>query len=122
MGVRLAGHPALTPVGDQSPLGDPPFLRRTAHGVTLTLRVQPRARRTALEVDKSGTLKAAVTAAPEDGKANAAVIELLSRQWRLPKSVFEVLRGAATRDKIVSLGGESAALAGRIGEWVRMHG
>lgn len=117
MGVRLAGHHALTPPG-----GDPPFLRRTAHGVTLALRVQPRARRTALEVDAAGVLKSAVAAPPEDGKANAAVIDLLSREWRLPKSAFEVVRGAAARSKTISVTGESAALAERIGEWVRTRG
>ena len=122
MGVRLAGPPALTPVGDQSPLGDPPFLRRTATGVTLVLRVQPRARRTALELDRAGALRSAVTAAPEDGKANAAVIDLLSREWRLPKSAFEVVKGAAARNKTISVTGEPAALVRRIGEWMRGHG
>jgi uncharacterized protein (TIGR00251 family) len=116
VGVRLAGPPALTIVGD------PPFLRRTANGVTLALRVQPRARRTALELDKAGALRSAVTAAPEDGKANQAVIELLSREWRLPKSAFEVVKGAAARGKTIGVTGEPAALARRIGEWMKEHG
>jgi uncharacterized protein YggU (UPF0235/DUF167 family) len=66
-----------------------------------------------------GTLKAAVTAPAEDGKANRAVIELLAAEWRLPKSAFAVMRGAAARDKTVSISGEPASLAGRIGQWVR---
>jgi uncharacterized protein (TIGR00251 family) len=116
VGVRLAGHPALTAVGD------PPFLRRTASGVTLVLRVQPRARRTALEVDKSGALKSAVTAPPEDGKANAAVVDLLSREWRLPKSAFDVVKGAAARSKTISVTGDLAVLVERIGDWMRRRG
>ena len=64
----------------------------------MELRVQPRARRTALEI-AAGALKASVTAPPEDGKANDAVIALLSQEWRLPKSAFAVIKGAATRDK-----------------------
>ena len=95
---------------------DPAFLRRTGTGVTIELRAQPRARRNAL--DCSGdTLKAAVTAPAEDGKANAAVIELLAETWRLPKSAFEVTRGAASRDKVVGISGEPALLAGRIAQW-----
>ena len=66
-----------------------------------------------------GTLKAAVTAPAEDGKANRAVIELLAAEWRLPKSAFEVMRGAAARDKTVSISGEPGSLADRIGQWMR---
>ena len=34
-----------------------------------------------------------MTAPPEDGKANDAVVALLSQAWRLPKSTFEIVRG-----------------------------
>lgn len=98
---------------------DPAFLRRTAAGVTVELRAQPRARRIALECTGQGTLKAAVTAPAEDGKANAAIVELLAKEWRLPKSAFEVTRGAAARDKVIGISGETAALAERIAAWVR---
>jgi uncharacterized protein YggU (UPF0235/DUF167 family) len=87
--------------------------------VTIELRVQPRARRTALERTDGGVLKAAVTAPAEDGKANTAVIVLLAAEWRLPKSAFGVIRGAAARDKVLSISGEPASLAGRIAQWAR---
>jgi uncharacterized protein (TIGR00251 family) len=102
-------------------LSDPSFLRRNVTGVTIELRVQPRARRTALE-SVGDALKAAVTAPPEDGKANDAVIALLSEEWRLPKSAFAVIKGAAARSKTVSVKGEPAALATRIVGWMRAHG
>ena len=121
MGVRLASPPALTAPGDLLPLGDPPFLRRTANGVTLVLRVQPRARRTMLEFS-SNMLKALVTAPPEDGKANAAVVALLAGAWRLPKSSFDVIKGGTARQKTLSVSGEPAVLAARIGAWVKAHG
>jgi uncharacterized protein YggU (UPF0235/DUF167 family) len=99
-------------------LGDPAFVRRTAAGVTVELRAQPRARRTALEC-AGGALKAQVTAAAEGGKANAALIELLAETWRLPKSAFAVTRGATSRDKVLSIAGEPALLAARIMDWAR---
>jgi len=97
------------------------FLRRSGTGVTVELRAQPRARRSVLACSQQGTLKAAVTAPAEDGKANRAVIELLAAEWRLPKSAFEVMRGAAARDKTVSISGESGSLADRIGQWMRQQ-
>jgi uncharacterized protein (TIGR00251 family) len=102
-------------------LSDPSFLRRGLSGVTIELRVQPRARRAALE-STGGALKASVTAPPEDGKANDAVVALLSEEWRLPKSVFSVIKGASARSKTLSVIGEPASLATRIGEWMRAHG
>ena len=98
--------------------GDPLFLRRSDKGVTVELRAQPRARRRALACNQQGTLKAAVTAPAEDGKANRAVIELLAAEWRLPRSAFEVIRGTTARDKTVSISGEAASLAARIGQWI----
>ena len=98
--------------------GDPTFLRRVLTGVTIELRAQPRARRSALEVG-SGGLKVAVTAPAEDGKANKAVIDLLAAEWRLPKSAFAVVRGLTQRDKVLSISGDPAGLAGRISEWLK---
>jgi uncharacterized protein len=102
-------------------LNDPAFLRRNMNGITVELRVHPHARRTALAM-ADGALKASVTAPPEDGKANAAVIALLSQEWRLPKSAFAVIKGAATRDKTIGVTGEPAALARSIDAWMQAHG
>ncbi len=64
-------------------------------------------------------LKAAVTAPAEDGRANQAVIDLLARAWRLPRSAFAVTRGATHRNKVLSVDGEPEVLAGRINEWLK---
>ena len=85
--------------------------------MTVELRVQPRSRRTGLACS-GGALKAAVTAPAEDGRANAALIDLLAEQWRLPKSIFEIMRGAAHRDKVVRISGEPNQLAERIVAWM----
>jgi uncharacterized protein len=98
--------------------GDPAFVRRTVTGVTIEVRAQPRARRTALECS-GGALKAQVTAPAEDGRANAAVIDLLAATWRVPKSAFVVTRGTTSRDKVISIAGEPGLLAARIMDWAR---
>jgi len=96
-------------------------MRRSASGVTVDLRVQPRARRTALAA-AGGALKAEVTAPPEDGKANQAVIALLAEAWRLPKSSFDVIKGHTARAKTIRVAGAPEAIAERITHWIEAHG
>lgn len=90
--------------------------------MTVVVRAQPRARRAALELAGGGTLKALVTAPPEDGRANDAVIALVAAAWGVPKSSIVVKTGAAARDKVLSVTGEPQALAVRIGNWVSENG
>lgn len=93
-------------------------LLAVADGVVVTIRLTPRARRDALDGcgEEPGprgperVLRAAVTAPPEDGKANAALIALLAKAWRLPKSSFTLRAGAAHRVKRVHIRGEAANL------------
>lgn len=65
----------------------------------LTVHVRPRARRETVEWVDEDTLKVNVTAAPEKGRANKAVIEALSRELGLPKSSIELIRGTTARMK-----------------------
>lgn len=102
-------------------MSDPGFLRRSAFGVTVDLRVQPRARRSALAA-ADGALKAEVTAPPEDGKANQAVIALLAETWRLPKSSFDVIKGQTARAKTIRVTGAPEAIVERVTHWMQGHG
>ena len=95
----------------------------TGDGVRLRLRVQPRARRNridglAAEADGGVALKVAVTEAPEDGRANAAVIALLAKALDRPKSAFAVMAGAADRRKIIHLQGDPARLMQALERWL----
>lgn len=71
-------------------------------GAEIALRVTPRARRNAL-TREGDTLRAQVTAPPEDGRANAAVQELLSEALGIAKSRIVLIRGATSRDKVFRL-------------------
>lgn len=84
-------------------------------GVRVRVRLQPRARRERIEgvvaaADGRVALKVAVTAPPEDGKANAALVALLGKSWRLPKSAIEIVGGASDRRKTLLLRGDPASL------------
>ncbi len=71
-------------------------------GAEFALRVIPGARRNSLE-RQAGHYRCAVTAAPEDGRANAAVAELLARALGVAKSRLTLVRGAGARDKLFRL-------------------
>lgn len=84
-------------------------------GVRLHVRLTPKASRDALQglaADAEGglVLKVSVTAVPENGKANVALIQLLSKTWKLPKSGFEIVAGATDRRKTLLVHGDTDTL------------
>jgi uncharacterized protein (TIGR00251 family) len=90
-----------------------------AGGVRVFVRLTPRARREAIEgvvaePDGRVALKVAVTAPPEDGKANAALVALLGKSWRLPKSSITIVGGATDRRKTLLVAGDPASLTALI--------
>ncbi len=97
------------------------FYRIAGDGLRLRLKVKPQARRNAIDgivPDAEGeALAVSVTAAPEDGKANAAVAALLAQAWKLPASSFSVVQGATARRKLLRLAGDSVVLAAVIEAW-----
>ena len=68
----------------------------------LAVKVTPGARQEALEVAEDKLL-AKVRANAEDGKANAAVLELLAQALGLPTSRLRLLRGATSREKLIGI-------------------
>ncbi len=76
-------------------------LTETAEGTRLRLRVKPGGRRNAVVGPHGGALKLTVTAAPERGKANHAVIELLARALSVPPSSIEIVSGETSPNKTV---------------------
>jgi hypothetical protein len=55
-----------------------------------------------------------VTAPAEGGKANRALIVLLARAWRLPKTSIDVVAGVHDRRKTLRISGDAHALALRL--------
>lgn len=54
-------------------------------------------------------LRVRVTAAPEKGRANKALIRLLAKEWGLAARDLALASGAASRHKVVRVSGEAAA-------------
>jgi hypothetical protein len=75
------------------------MLKETKDGIILTLRISPNASKCEIIKENQDSIKVKITAQPIDGKANKALIEFLSKQFKVPKSYFEIVRGETSKDK-----------------------
>jgi uncharacterized protein len=74
-------------------------------GATLAVRAQPGARKAGVLGQQAGALKVAVTAPPEDGRANDALIEVLKDWLGVKRSQVELLGGQRNRNKVFLIRG-----------------
>ncbi|HEX7376360.1 MAG TPA: DUF167 domain-containing protein [Pirellulales bacterium] len=98
-------------------------IQLSAHenGVILPVRAHAGARRNELRAGDDGLMRVSVTQAPEKGKANKAIIEVLARELGLKRSQIELLAGQTAAQKRFlirdisqqELAGRLAALNGR---------
>jgi uncharacterized protein (TIGR00251 family) len=70
---------------------------------SIKVKVQPKASRNEVLGYQDDTLRLRVTAPPEGGKANEAVISLLAEALGVAKSQVKILRGHRSREKLVSV-------------------
>jgi len=95
-------------------------LGQHAEGVILPVRAQPGARKAGVLGEQAGALKVAVTAPPEDGRANKALVELLREVLGIKRSQIELLSGQTSRAKRFLVSGVSAtALAEKLAMLLR---
>lgn len=76
-----------------------------AEGALLAVRAQPNARKNAVVGEHAGALKVAVTAPPEDSRANEAVVDVLRDWLGLKRSQVELAAGPTSRNKQVFIRG-----------------
>lgn len=106
----------MTP-GDTSEKADFWTVRKGA--LLLTVRLTPKASRDDLDgveelSDGRTVLKARVRAVPEKGAANAALIKLLAKSLKLPKSAISLESGSTARLKTLRLEGDPNDIASRL--------
>jgi uncharacterized protein (TIGR00251 family) len=82
-------------------------LTRHAQGIVLKVRAQPGARKNAVLGERAGALRVAVSAAPEKGKANAAILGVLAEALGCKPSQLELVSGESAREKKVLVSGST---------------
>ena len=84
-------------------------------GVIVPVRAHAGARKNGILGTRDGMLRVAVTAAPEKGKANRAIIGILSEALGVSKSSIELISGeASTQKRFLLVGGDAESLQKKI--------
>jgi uncharacterized protein len=90
-------------------------------GLRVAIRLSPRAKsnrliRVSVAPEGGHVIKASVTAPPQDGQANEALLRLLAGVWRLPRRDLSIAAGAGSRMKFVRIAGDTQQLLAKISE------
>ena len=90
--------------------------RRDKGGIVLAVRLTPKSSKDEISGieshDGKGVLKARVRAAPDKGKANAALVKLIAKWLRVPGSVVSLASGSKSRLKSIAVHGDTEELVG----------
>ncbi|MDH3444952.1 MAG: DUF167 domain-containing protein [Deltaproteobacteria bacterium] len=69
----------------------------------IAVTVKPNAKSPTIEKVSDTEYRASVNAAPEGGKANRKLIELLAGHFKVARSSIEILRGRSSRKKLIRI-------------------
>jgi uncharacterized protein len=84
-----------------------PFVRSVEGEIFLKVRLAPGSKRDRILGIHGDALRVAVSAPPERGKANEALVELIAKELDLPRSAVSLQSGFASRDKRLRIQGLS---------------
>lgn len=82
--------------------------------VTLTLHLQPGAKKTEIAGLHGDALKIRLAAPPVDGKANAALIDFIAHTLKLPKAAVTLKSGQTSRRKVLEISDAPTDTAARL--------
>jgi len=81
------------------------WYRRNGDTITLTLHVQPGAKRSEIAGLHGEALKIRLAAPPVEGRANEALLEFIAELFAVPLRRVELKQGAQSRHKVVAVSG-----------------
>lgn len=90
------------------------WLREAGAAITLTLHVQPGAKRTEVAGVHGDALKIRLAAPPIDGRANAALLDFVAQRLDLARSAVELKSGQTSRRKVLLVAGAPADTVRRL--------
>jgi uncharacterized protein (TIGR00251 family) len=83
-------------------------LQRIAEGVSVAVKVHPRAKKDGITGEVGDVLKVSLTAPPIDGRANEACVEFFAKLLKVQRSSVTIASGQGSRNKVVRVAGLTA--------------
>lgn len=81
------------------------WFRRNGEVVTLTLHIQPGAKRSEIAGLHGEALKIRLAAPPVEGRANEALLKFIAELFGVPVRQVELKQGGQSRHKVVAISG-----------------
>lgn len=75
-------------------------MRKSENELKISFRISPNAKKNEI-INENGIIKIKITAQPIDGKANKALIEFLSKTFKIPKTAINIVKGETSKEKTV---------------------
>lgn len=76
------------------------MLKETKDGLIANIKISPNSKKNEI-INEGDFTKIKITAQPIDGKANKALIEFLSKNFKIPKTSIKILKGETSKEKTV---------------------
>ena len=76
------------------------MIKETKDGIIVNIKISPNARNNEI-IKTADEVKIKITAQPVDGKANKALIEFLSKEFKIPKTYISILKGETSKEKTI---------------------
>lgn len=78
------------------------MIKETKDGLILSVKISPNSSKNEI-IKTDGQPKIKLTAQPVEGKANKALIEFLSKELKIPKTSFEIIKGSTSKEKTICI-------------------
>lgn len=76
------------------------MIKETKDGLIVNIKISPNSKKNEI-INEGDFTKIKITAQPIDGKANKALIEFLSRNFKIPKTSIKILKGETSKEKTI---------------------
>lgn len=74
------------------------MFKETKDGILISFKISPNASKNEIIKSDDG-IKIKITAQPIDNKANKALVEFLSKHFKIPKTSIEIVKGTTSKEK-----------------------
>ena len=79
------------------------MFKETDSGLIIKIKIVPNSSKNDIIIEEE-FVKVKVTAQPIENKANKALVEFLSKTFKIPKTSIQILKGDTSKEKTILLG------------------